>query len=133
MLKALIQNPALYAQESIEDAVREMQPATDLETTPAEKLDAIQHAEGSLSAAHRYLDMAKAKARHRKRAATGRMIHRDVATRYLKRYGGHTQKVPTPYAHDAYFVYLFDHEGEKRGEVSMFDKFSKPQVFDLPY
>ena len=133
MLKSLIQNPALYAQGSIKDAAREMRPATEVENTPAEKLDAIRHAEGSLSAARRYLDMAKAKARHRKRAATGRIIHRDVATRYLKRYGGYTQKVPTPYAHDAYFVYLFDHEGEKRGEVSMFDKFPKPQVFDLPY
>ena len=49
MLKALIQNPALYAQESIEDAAREMLPATEVDNTPAEKLDAIQHAEGSLS------------------------------------------------------------------------------------
>ena len=134
MLKALFQNPALYAQGSIEDAALEMKPATDPDCTPAEKLDAIQHAESSLNAAKRYLELAKAKAKHRKKSATGRVIHRDVACRYLKRFGGHTQKEPTPYAHDAYFVYLFDSEGEKRGEVSMFDKFPKPpQVFDLPY
>lgn len=136
MLKQLRQNPALYAQESLQDAASEIDEVASFGTqtmTAAEILDAITHAEGSLSAARRYLDMAKAKAGHRKRPATGRIIYRDVATRYLKRFGGHTEIVQTA-ADDGYPI-LIDIDGETRGQVRMFDRFPKPVeiVSEIPF
>ena len=119
MLKALMQAPAVYAQEEIQDAARCIDEAASFwkETlTSAEILDAIQRAEGSLHAAARYLDMAKAKAKHIKKDAYKRVISRDVACRYLKRFGGHTFKRPNGYGD--YFVFLVDHEGETRGEYN---------------
>ena len=67
MLKALRQNPALYAQGSMQDAVREIDEVASFGTqtlTASEILDRIRHAENSLHAARAYLDMAKAKAKH---------------------------------------------------------------------
>lgn len=134
MLKALRANPAKYAQESMRDAVIEIDEVANQETqTAAEILDAIHHAECSLGAARTFLDMAKAKARHVKKSAKNRIIFRDVARRYLKRYGGHTEFVQTA-ADDGYPV-LIDLDGEKRGEVSMFDKFPKTVEIatEIPY
>ena len=134
MLKALRKNPALYAQGSMQDAVIEIDSVASRETqTAAEILDAIRHAENSLYAAHRFLDMAKAKAKHIKKSATGRIIYSDVACRYLKIYGGHTEFVRTD-VDDGYPV-LIDLDGETRGQVSMFDKFPKPAeiVSEIPY
>ena len=134
MLKQLRQNPTLYAQESMQDAAREIDEVASFGTetmTAAEILDAILHAEGSLHAARRYLDMAKAK--HIKKPATGRIIHRDVICRYLKRFGGHTEFVQTA-ADDGYPI-LIDIDGETRGQVSLFDKFPKPVeiVDEIPF
>ena len=136
MLKQLRQNPALYAQESLQDTAREIDEVASFGTqtmTAAEILDALRHAEGSLHAARRYLDMAKAKAKHIKKTATGRIIYRDVACRYLKRFGGHTEFVKTA-ADDGYPI-LVDLDGETRGQVSLFDKFPKPVeiVDEIPF
>ena len=136
MLKALRQNPALYAQGSMQDAVREIDKVASFGTqtlTASEILNRIRHAENSLHAARAYLDMAKAKAKHIKKNAAGRIIYRDVACRYLSLFGGHTEFVQTA-ADDGYPV-LIDLDGETRGQVSMFDTFPKTVeiVSEIPY
>ena len=69
----------------------------------------------------------------RQRTTTGRIIYRDVACRYIKRFGGHTEFVQTA-ADDGYII-LVDLDGETRGQVSLFDKFTKPIeiVSEIPF
>ena len=59
-------------------------------------------------------------------------VFRDVATRYILRYGGSTFKVQT--GDQDYEVYLRNKFGFPIATVSMFDKFPKtPPAFDLPF
>ncbi|MCG9133848.1 hypothetical protein J5I95_19440 [Candidatus Poribacteria bacterium] len=62
--------------------------------------------------------------RTEKKPADNRIIKRDVACRYLRIYGGETQWVQTNV--DCGYPILIDRDGERRGQVSMFDKFRVP-------
>ena len=61
--------------------------------------------------------------------------YRDVACRYIQRFGGSTYKEPT--AIDDYEVYLRNRDGEIIATISSFDRFPKPvdtQIFDnIPF
>ena len=62
-----------------------------------------------------------------------RVIHRDVACRYIERFGGSTFSVQTEI--DDCEIYLQNALGQTIATVSMFDKFPKPPAIldDLPY
>ena len=58
-----------------------------------------------------------------------RTIYRDVAVRYLQRFGGSTFAVQTEI--DASEIYLENEKGQILGAVSYLDKFPKPPATDL--
>ena len=68
-------------------------------------------------------------------AKTKRTIYRDVAMRYIIRFEGKTDAVQTDA--DACDVFLKNRYGQIIGQVSAFDRFSKPppaeSVADMPY
>ena len=59
-----------------------------------------------------------------KKPARDRIIKRDVACRYLRRFGGSTEWIQTDI--DAGYPVLIDKDGDKRGIVDSFDAFPKP-------
>lgn len=61
-----------------------------------------------------------------KKPARDRIIHRDIATRYLRIYGGHTEWIAT--GPDTGYPVLIDVDGDRRGSVDMFDKFPGPEA-----
>ena len=58
-----------------------------------------------------------------------RTIYRDVAVRYLQRFGGSTFAVQTDV--DESEIYLENEKGQILGSVSYLDKFPKPPATDL--
>ena len=136
MLKALRQNPAEYVQGSLEDAVNDIGEVAAFGTsylTAAEVLQIIKKTENNISAALHFLDIAKTRYSQVKKPAKGRIIHRDVAFRYFRLYGGQTEWVRTDV--DDGYVILVDIDGETRGKITQFDKFPKPVEIDetLPF
>ena len=137
MLKTLRENPARFAHDEMMSATAKIEnvayPCIDETRSTAEILAEIAKAESSIQSAMRYLQIAKSQVR--KKPADDRVIHRDIVERYCRIYGGETVFVPTD-APDNAFVVLVDKDGQVRGEVSLFDKFPVPTVFDfsdLPY
>lgn len=61
-----------------------------------------------------------------KKPARDRIIARDVACRYIQIYGGRSEWIRTD-ADDGYPV-LIDRDGERRGQIDMFDKFPGPEA-----
>lgn len=57
-----------------------------------------------------------------KKPAAHRIIHRDVAARYIQRFGGRSEW--TQIDVDNANLYLIDKDGERRGQVFMIDKFT---------
>ena len=87
-------------------------------------------------------EIAKAKARcllklarHIAKARRKRIIYRDVAARYLRRFGGSTFTVQTDV--DASETYLENEKGQVLGKVSSLDQYPKgfddAIVADIPY
>lgn len=62
-----------------------------------------------------------------------RVVYRDVAQRYIERYGGKSQWQPT--SHDNGYPILLGQDGEERAKIVMFDKFPKPveNHDDIPF
>ena len=62
-------------------------------------------------------------------------VGRDIARRYLARFGGRTFRVPT--AHDDFEIYLVNRENEAIATISIFDRFPKPvdesTLTDIPF
>ena len=84
----------------------------------------------------RQREIAKAKmrcrlklARHIAKARRKRIIYRDVAVRYLQRFGGQTFAVQTEI--DDCEIYLENANGQIIGSVSYVDKYPKPPATDL--
>lgn len=61
-----------------------------------------------------------------KKPARDRIIHRDVACRYLRIFGGHTEWVKTDV--DAGYPVLIDKDGDRRGAIDAFDRFPGPEA-----
>ena len=135
MLRDFQPTPASTARGFLKDAASHLTEVADETIEADDALDAIETAEKSLAVVRHYLRKAKAKAiaQANRKPANGRVIPRDVACRYIQRYGGSTYHVPT--AFDASIVCLIDADGARRGEVSMRDKFPKPAVSfsDIPF
>ena len=75
------------------------------------------------------LNLARHIAKQRKRT-----IYRDVAVRYLQRFGGSTFAIQTDI--DAAEIYLENEKGHILGSVSYSDKYPKPTATDfsdMPY
>ena len=74
-------------------------------------------------------------ARHIAKARRKRVIYRDVAVRYLERFGGSTFAVQTDV--DASEIYLENEKGQVIGKVSSLDQYPKgfddAIVGDIPY
>ena len=73
-------------------------------------------------------------ARHIAKARRKRVISRDVAIRYLQRFGGHTFAVQTDV--DENEIYLENANGQVLGAVSYTDKYPKPPATafaDMPF
>ena len=73
-----------------------------------------------------------------KKPARNRIIKRDVACRYLRVFGGHTEWIQTD-ADNGYPI-LIDADGERRGMIDAFDRFqshhkavSEMAVSEIPY
>lgn len=112
MLKELRENPAFFVESSLCDAISAIQ------------ADNLKSTESNIHAALRFLAIAKEKAR--KKPARNRIIHRDVACRYIRIFGGETQWVKTDV--DTGYPILIDKDGETRGMVDMFDRFPGPEA-----
>ena len=61
-----------------------------------------------------------------KKPARDRIIPRDVACRYLRIFGGHTEWVQTDV--DCGYPILIDIDGERRGAIDAFDRFPGPEA-----
>ena len=74
-------------------------------------------------------------ARHIAKARRKRVIYRDVAVRYLQRFGGHTFAVQVAVDHSE--IYLENAKGQVIGKVSSLDQYPKgfddAIVSDIPY
>ena len=112
MLKALRDNPAYFVEDALCDAISALHK------------DNLKSTESNIRAALGYLDKAKAKAR--KKPARDRIIHRDVACRYIRVFGGQTEWVQTDV--DCGYPILIDKDGERRASVDMFDRFPCPNA-----
>lgn len=61
-----------------------------------------------------------------KKPARNRIIHRDIACRYLRIFGGHTEWIAT--GSDTGYPVLIDKDGDRRGQIDMFDRFKGPEA-----